>query len=114
MASATAFTTVLAIALGSQGEIAPRSPPPLPDPGIHESYDPELADLIHDARQDIDRRRDQGELTKPEARRLNREASRIDELADFYARVGLSEFERHDLRFHAHVAAERAQLPRPR
>lgn len=114
MGPLTAVATLFAITLGGQDEVAPRSPPSSPHPGISDTYDPIVADSIHDARQEIDRRRDNGELTKPEARRLNREASRVDELAEFYARDGLSDFERRDLQFHANVAAERARLPRAR
>jgi hypothetical protein len=116
MEPVAAFAAYLAVSLGPQGQIAPPLPPPdTPLPGIAGTYDPVVAQTVHDAREDIDRRRDDGELSKEEARLLDREAGRISELAEAYALDGqLSESERRDLQFHAQVVAERANLPKPR
>ena len=42
------------------------------------------------ARGDIERRRESGELSRGEARRLRREAGRIEAISDRYRRDGLS------------------------
>jgi hypothetical protein len=111
-----AISAYLAASLGGYGQIAPPLPPPImPLPTTAGTYDPVVAQTIHEAEDDIDRRRDDGELTKAEARRLDREAGRVHDLAEFYAADGrLSESERRDLQFHAMVVADRAELPRPR
>ena len=49
------------------------------------------------ARRDIERRRDNGELSRSEAKRLRREVRRIDAMADRYRSDGLTEFERREL-----------------
>jgi len=53
------------------------------------------------ARRDIERRRDSGELSRSDAKRLRREVSRIDAMADRYRSDGLSEFERRELELRA-------------
>lgn len=76
------------------------------------AYDAAVSRELHEAYEDIDRRRENGELTKREARQLRREASRIAELSDIYALDGLSHAERSELRMHASVLASRANAPR--
>lgn len=82
---------------------------------IHRSdvaYDPAVAHELHEIYEDIDRRRDNGELTKREARQLRHEASRIAALSDLYAVDGLSTSERSELRLHASVLTSRTNAPR--
>lgn len=47
--------------------------------------------------QQIDRARDRRQISRDEARRLQRQADRIDNLHDRYRRNGLNQRERHDL-----------------
>jgi len=56
---------------------------------------------LDDAHREIDRRRDNGELTRREARALRREATMIANLADRYGRDGLSDSELRELEMHA-------------
>jgi len=115
MRSIAAAVILLAMPLAAQAQIAPRQPGGARLPGLIEvrasPRDPVAEREVRDARRDIERRRDNGELTKREARRLRREADRIDALSDRYARDGLSAAERSELQLHAQVFANRADPP---
>ena len=63
--------------------------------------DPFVERELREARREIDRRRDNGELSRREARELRRESRRIDSLAQRYGRDGLSDSERRELEMHA-------------
>jgi len=75
----------------------------LPGPGIWRELD--------DLRGDIRRARDNGWLSRREARRLDREARRISSAAARYGRDGLSGSERDELR--ARSEALRGAVTRP-
>lgn len=73
---------------------------------------PPIGRDIRDARERIDRSRDNGSLSKQEARTLRREARQIDVLADRYGRDGMSDAERRELE--ARLQILRAQTVAPR
>ena len=75
----------------------------LPGPGVHRD--------VRDIRRRVDRARDSGALSRGEARRLKREARRIDRLAERYGRDGLSPSERAELE--ARALYLRGTLGRP-
>ena len=80
--------------------------------------DPAVERELRAARRDIDRRRENGELSRREARQLRRESRRIEHLAERYARDGLSDSERQQLELHAKAlrsqTAAGAAQPGPR
>ena len=61
----------------------------LPGPGIGRD--------LHDARQRIERAREQGMISRTEARSLKREARQIESLTRRYGRDGLSASERNEI-----------------
>ena len=86
----------------------PPSSPFLPD---SRAPNPPLHRELVDIRGDIRTARDNGWLTRREARRLDREARRVAHAAARYARDGLSQAERDELR--ARAQALRGAVTRP-
>jgi hypothetical protein len=125
---------LLVVPVGVQARIQPQSAPPetgrLPGiaergppgsvrlPGMVEfrasSSDPFVAHELREAREDIERRRDSGELSRREARALRREARRVERLSYRYGRDGLDTAERRELELRATVLSAQASAPRPR
>ena len=131
MRSITAVLVLLALPLPAHAQMAPQQAPgsarlpgisgahpsraiaerrPIETHASHSAgaYDPAVAKEIDDALDDIERRRDNGELTRREARRLRREVGRVADLSDLYGHDGLSDAERSELRLHASAASTRA------
>ena len=73
---------------------------------------PPVGAEVRQIRDRIDRLRDNGLLSRREARRLDREARRIGHAAYRYARDGLSASERSELRSRAAVLREEVNRPR--
>ncbi|RKF21846.1 hypothetical protein D6851_07465 [Altericroceibacterium spongiae] len=70
----------------------------------------------NDARDEIEKGRDTGTLSKEQARVLKKQATRIDNVRDRYAVDGLSDSERRDLDFQSRALesitkAQRFQIP---
>jgi hypothetical protein len=82
-------------------------PPPAPFIGTSRSPGPGVARELRDVRSRIERARDEGQLSKREARQLRREARLIGRLADRYAAGGLSPAERGELGTRAQVLRSR-------
>ena len=80
----------------------------------HTEADPFVERELREAREDIERRRDNGELTRREARRLRREARLVARLAYRYGHDGLSGSERRELELRATELSARSAAPRPR
>jgi hypothetical protein len=68
---------------------------------------------LREARDDIERRRESGELSRREARKLRREARLVERLAYRYGRDGLDGTERRELELRATVLSARSGAPRP-
>ena len=73
--------------------------------------DPYVAHDLHEARETIERRRDNGELTRREARRLRREARLVARLQYRYGRDGMRPDERAELALRAAELRSRAAAP---
>ena len=134
--SSIAVLASVALSLAVQAQVAPGHPPgSVHVPGIVETPGsvrlPITVEVrsdgsgnstyrrdLDDALDEIDRRRENGELTRREARQLRREAAMIDNLAERYGRDGLSDSELRDLEMHAQTlrsqAVVRAARPSPR
>ena len=114
--SLTAAVLLLAAAPAAPITIAPTSPPdkinvmPRVELGIAR-IDREVEHDLGDALRSIEARRENGELSRREARALRREARAIATVGRRYARDGLTDGERGELRTRARVLRERAQLP---
>ena len=78
-------------------------------PGI---IDPFVEHDLREAHKNIERRRDNGELTGREARRLRREAHLVARLAYRYGRDGLSDPERRELALRAQTLRSQSGAPR--
>ena len=76
--------------------------------------DPFVAHDLREARETIERRRDNGELTRREARRLRREVRLIDRLQYRYGADGLRPDERAELALRAQELRSRAAAPTAR
>ena len=124
MRSLAAFPCLLlalSIAAPSQARIVgkpTRQPVPRSDPFIGDSRlpGPGIGRDVRDIRRRIERARENGVLSGREARRLNREANRIERLAERYGRDGLSPSERAELEARAlylRGLASRPQQARP-
>jgi hypothetical protein len=74
------------------------------------SGDSTYAGDLREARREIDRRRDRGELTRREARELRREVSMLYTLAHRYGRDGLSQSERRELDMQAQTVRSQAAV----
>lgn len=126
MGPATAIMASLLLSISAQGEIAPRTLPgsiaPRTPPGsvrvpgvVQVRVHPTSRIVAHDlreARQTIERRRENGELSRREARKLRREIRRVAHLAHRYSRDGLSENERRELELRSDVLKSRSAAPR--
>ncbi len=94
--------------LGAQAQFMPRAPtgsdrmPGITDMGTRPAGSTFGHDL-RETRERISRGRDDGALSKREARGLRREASQISSLAERYGRDGLSDSERRELEMRAQV-----------
>jgi hypothetical protein len=127
-----AIVTAMALVVcstGAQAQVA-QPAPPMRLPGIVDRMPPGsipvpcLIDVrmvpgdravdhdLREARETIERRRNNGELTRREARRLRREARLIASLSHRYARDGLSDDERGELALRAQVLRSRSAAPR--
>jgi len=126
----TAVLASVALLLGAQAQVAPLQPPANARmPGIVEkpgstrtpgflevrgntggARDSTYQRDLRKVHRDIDRRRDNGELTKREARQLRREAAMIARLADRYGRDGLSASESRELDMHAQTLRSQAAI----
>lgn len=74
--------------------------------------DPHVAHDLREARETIDRRYENGELTRREARRLRREVRVVDRLQYRYGADGLRADERAELALRAQELRGRAAAPR--
>ena len=99
------------------GGIAERHPGTTRLPGSVDIHigagDPVVAQDLREARRSIERRRDNGELSRREARRLRREARLVATLAHRYGRDGLSDAERRELALRANALRARSESPLP-
>ena len=116
------FIVVVALFLvpaGAQAQFMPRAPtgsermPGITDMGTRPASSTPGHDL-RETRERIGRGRDDGTLSKREARGLRREAGQISSLAERYARGGLSDSELRELEMRTQVlkdltAAQRLQ-----
>jgi len=109
-----------ALAISSFGTMASIAPPSPPDrgaglPGTFDvRVDPSdgvVARELRDTRRNIERRRQNGELSKREARALRREARLVAAIEDRYARDGLSDAELSELQLRADELNARSLLP---
>jgi hypothetical protein len=112
-----ATVVLIALPFSAQAQFIEQGPPPpAPDPGISSTHadpaDHTYGTDLHDTREAIERRRESGELSKAEARRMRRETAYVDGLAERYARDGLSEDERRELDMRASVLRSEAQIVR--
>jgi hypothetical protein len=74
--------------------------------------DPYVAHDLREARETIERRRDNGELTRREARRLRREVRTVSRLSYRYSSNGLRDDERAELALRAQELRSKAAAPR--
>lgn len=98
----------LLVAMPASAQFAPTGRPPVERPLSPIAVDGRMPGPapwreVRDVRERIDRGRDSGALSKREARRLKREAGRIDALASRYGRDGLSGTERRELEARGHI-----------
>jgi hypothetical protein len=95
--------------------IAERTPGTTRLPGSVEVHvgtsDAMVAHDLREARRSIERRRDNGELSRREARQLRREARLITRLSYRYGHDGLSASERRELTLRANVLRAQAAAP---
>ena len=75
---------------------------------------PSVQRELRQARESIERRRENGELSKGEARSLRREAARVEARQERYARDGISDHELRELELSARTLLYRAQNPAAR
>ena len=117
MGTIAATMVFLAVSISAQGDIAPRTPPgSVRLPGVVEvRADPAsrvVARDLRETRETIERRRENGELSRREARTLRREVRLVAHLAARYARDGMSEGERRELELRSDVLRSRSAAPR--
>ena len=93
-----ALVALLAATLLPPSGAAPIYGPPAPVQRTTPDFTPGVAREVREIRSDIERGRDGGQLSGQKARRLKMEAGRIGMLEDRYAKYGLSESERAELR----------------
>ena len=74
--------------------------------------DPVVAQDLREARRSIERRRDNGELSRREARQLRREVRLVQRLSYSYGHDGLRPDERSELTLRAQEQRSRAAAPR--
>jgi len=127
-----AALVLLTVPLGAQAGITSRDAAPTgrlpgiaePSPGTTRlpgliriraaEADPFVERELREARRDVERRRDNGGLTRREARRLRREARLVARLAYRYGSDGLTDGERRELELRATELSARSGSPRPR
>ena len=76
--------------------------------------DPVVAQDLRETRRTIERRRDNGELSRREARQLRREVRVVERLTYRYGQDGLRADERRELALRASVLRARSEAPRSR
>ena len=98
------------------GGIAERHPGTTRLPGSVDIHigagDPVVAQDLREARRSIERRRDNGELSRREARQLRREVRVVERLTYRYGHDGLRADERRELALRASVLRARSEAPR--
>ena len=118
MRSIAVAMLVLAIPAAAHADLVPRPGTSVRLPvTVHGYADPgrqAVHEDLDDARDAIDRRRRNGEITRREARRLRREVAIVEHLSDRYARDGLTAAELRELEHRANTLEVRAEVPRPR
>jgi hypothetical protein len=130
MRSIVAAMALLALPSTAQAQFLPQAPPAMRLPGIVDRgppgsvrlpgmievragiYDRAVAHDLREARETIERRRKNGELSRREARRLRREVRLIARLAGNYGRDETSEPERRELELRAQTLLSRSGAPR--
>lgn len=107
--------TAAAAARFAPGQTAP-SDPRVPRPMVIHGPTPGAAVLrdVSDIRDEIDRGRDAGALSKQEARQLRRESRTIGVLAERYGRDGLSDAEKTELETRALYLRDAVNVARTR
>ncbi|HEY0594911.1 hypothetical protein [Sphingopyxis sp.] len=115
------FAALLLMPLGAAAQFVPRTSPGSDwAPGMSDMGTlpggPTFGHDLLETRERIDRGRADGELSKPEARALRREARQISSLAERYGRDGLSASEQRELDMRVRAlqglaAAQRAAKP---
>ncbi|HEX8240327.1 MAG TPA: hypothetical protein VF574_11365 [Allosphingosinicella sp.] len=108
---------LLALAAPAAAQIAGKrdyGPVPVSSPFLPDSRlpGPGIGRELRDIEGRIDRARDRGDLTRREARGLEREARAIDRLAERYGRDGLSPSERAELENRARYLRDAVNRPR--
>ena len=73
--------------------------------------DPMVAHELRETRRNIERRRESGELSRREARRLRQEANLVGRLTVRYGTDGLSTAERGELMLRANALRSRSERP---
>ena len=100
------------------GGIAERHPGTTRLPGSVDIHigagDPVVAQDLRETRRTIERRRDNGELSRREARQLRREVRVVERLTYRYGQDGLRADERRELALRASVLRARSEAPRSR
>ncbi len=90
-------------------------PKPTRLPGVVEVHigasDPVVSHELREAREQIEWRRESGEITRREARRLRREVRLVERLAYHYGLDGLDGTERRELEMRATVLSARTATP---
>lgn len=115
-----AFALVsLSLAASAEARIAERHPPrdvqrpPNPLIGDSRQRGPSIGREVGDIRERLERARENGTISRREARQLRREARLIDALAHRYGRDGMSSSERAELEARAHYLRGAVNRPRP-
>lgn len=96
--------------------IVDRTPPGterIPNPievHVHES-DGVVASSLSEARRSIERRRENGEISRREVRQLRRSVNRVAGLARRYGEDGLTRSEASELQLHANAVRSQAEAP---
>jgi hypothetical protein len=116
----TAFLILaLAVAAPAQAEIAPRrTPEPVkkrdPFAGNNRVQGPGIHRDVADIRERIDDARESGQISRRDARRLDRQARGIGSLARVYRTHGLSESEARELQARANYLRDAVSIERMR
>jgi hypothetical protein len=115
-----ATVLLLAVPFTVHAQIAPRTPPSdghipggIIDVRVRPSH-PTIGRELRETRDRIDRGRDNGDLSKREARALRREATQIGTLADRYGQDGISEAEHRELEMRTRVLQSQVDIQRIR
>lgn len=108
---------LLAAPFAAHARFMPQAPPTSDRaPGIVDigsrTTNPPIGHDIRDTRKLIERSRDNGSLSRPEARALRREARQIGVLADRYGKDGMSDAERRELETRVQILRAQAIAPK--